>query len=329
MVAVMRKIFLLALLTVSARADVIDGVAAICNDKVITYGEVRNFVQPLVAQLRRTYTGSNLVEKIRAAQVDSLNNLIDRALILDEFKSKGFSFPETIIEEQFNATIANDFGGDRTAFIKTLQAENLTVAKYREQLRDRIIVQAMRNRKTSQDMVVSPYRIEVYYKEHLEDYKTEEQIKLRMIFIKKTPMPPVEAVSTNGVVEVPVDPKKKMADEIVAKLEAGDSFDGMAKLYSDGKEAKQGGDWGWISREVLRKELGDVAFSLKAGQHSQVIDTADGYYILQVESVKPSSTRPLTEVRDEIEKILLQQERTKTVDAWIKSLRAKAYIRIF
>jgi len=89
------------------------------------------------------------------------------------------------VDEQFNDVIANDFGGDRATFIKTLEAQNLTVSQYRDQLRDRIIVQAMRNRKSMQEVVASPYKIEKYYKEHLDDYNVDEQIKLRMISSRK------------------------------------------------------------------------------------------------------------------------------------------------
>jgi peptidyl-prolyl cis-trans isomerase SurA len=355
-------------------AEVLDGVAAIVNSNIITYSEVRDYVQPVVAQLRRDYSGSNLVEKVRAAQADALNNLIERSLILDEFKDKGYSFPESVIDEQLNNVIADEYGGDRALFIKTLQAQNVTLAQYRDKLRDRIIVQAMRNRKSMNEVVASPYKIEQYYKNHIDDYKVDEQIKLRMIFIKKgklpevVPPPPelctniVEGVTnisgnvtnvvdgvTNIVVNVtnivlsvtniteiaappppaPVDPRKMFADELVAQLNNGASFESLAKVYSEGREAKAGGDWGWISQDVLRKELSNVAFSLKAGQHSGTIVTPDGYYILEVDDVKPAHTQPIGEVRDQIEKTLLQQQRTKMQENWIKQLRAKAYIRVF
>jgi parvulin-like peptidyl-prolyl isomerase len=330
---------------VVSAGEILDGVAAIANDRIITYSEVREYVQPVVQQLRRNYSGSNLVAKVQAAQMDALNNLIERALIIQEFKDKGYSFPETVIDEQFNDVIVSDFGGDRATFIKTLQAQNMTVSQYRDQLRDRVIVQAMRNRKTQNEVVVSPYKIEKYYKEHQDDYKVEDQIKLRMIFIKKAP-PVVEAAvpaaSTNdtqtattnaaetaATTTSPVDPRRKLGEEIVAKLDEGASFESMAKLYSEGKEAKEGGDWGWIGKDVLRKELNEVAFTLKPGQHSRLIDTAEGFYILQVDDVKPAHGRPLADVRDEIEKILLQQQRARMQENWVKELRAKAYIRLF
>ena len=320
----MRRFFLwlalTGLLVPGARAgnsEIVDGIAAIVNSNIITYSDIRDYIQPVLAQLRRNYTGTNIVEQVKLAQMDALNNLIERHLILQDFKEKGYSFPETVVDEQLNNTIANEFGGDRAALIKTLAAENLTLAKYREQLRDRIIVQAMRSRKTQNEVVVSPYKIETYYQAHLPDYQVDAQVKLRMILIKKP------AATTTD------DPRRKLADEILAKLAGGASFDGLAKLHSEGKEGNQGGDWGWVGRTELRKELSDPAFQLKAGAHSEVIETADGYYLIQVDDVRPAHTRPLVEVRDEIEKNLLQEQRAKMEQDWVKQLRAKAYIRLF
>jgi peptidyl-prolyl cis-trans isomerase SurA len=346
----MRRFVLMAISLLAGgglHAEILDGVAAIVNDKIVTYSDVRSIVQPVVAQLRRNYSGPELVLMVKAAQQDALNTLIEHALILQEFKTKGYSFPDTVVDEQFNDIIANDFSGDRAAFIKTLQAENMTVTQYREQLRDRTIVQAMRNRKTQNEVVVSPYKIESYYREHLADFKVEDQVKLRMIVIKKTAAPPPivpEAVSTNATgssaeaaakvdtnapAAPPVDPRRRLAEEILAKLDAGESFESLASRYSDGKEAQDGGDWGWIGRDVLRKELSDVAFGLKAGQHGGIIDTPEGYYLLHIEAVKPAHSKPLSEVRDEIEKTLLIQQRTKMQQAWVQQLRSKAYIRVF
>ena len=308
------------LLSLTARAgspEIVDGIAAIVNSNVITYSDIRDYTRPLLGQLSRNFTGIVLIEKIKAAQMDALNNLIDRNLILQEFRSKGYSFPETVVDEQLNNTIANEFGGDRAALIKTLEAENMTLSKYRDQLRDRTIVQAMRSRKTQNEVVVSPHKIETYYQTHLSEYKADAQVKLRMITIKKPATP------------APEDSRRKAAEEILAKLTAGASFDSLAKQYSEGKEGQQGGDWGWVGRDELRKELSEPAFQLKPGAHSQIIETTDGYYIIQVDDVKTAHTKPLSEVRDEIEKNLLQEQRAKMEQDWVKQLRAKAFIRLF
>ncbi len=339
-------IFLALTLALPVRAaDIVDGVAAIVNDKVITYSEVRDYVQPVVQQLRQQFNGDELIQKVRAAQMDALNNLIQRALIIQEFRSKDYKMPETAIDSEINDIISQEFGGDRAAFVRTLQAQNLTLIRYREQIEERFIVQAMLSHKTQQNVVVSPFRIETYYKAHLADFRLDDQIKLRMIFLSRsgpTNTPVTDVTGTNdtvtagstNVVETPpvsppVDPHRLLADEIVAKLEAGAKFGDLAKEFSQGKESKQGGDWGWVSRDSLRKEINEVAFTLKAGEHSQVIETEQGYYLLQVDDVKPAHDRPLAEVRDEIEKTLLADQRIKMQDDWVKELRRKAYIRLF
>ena len=385
----------LALARAALGAEIVDGVAAIVNSNIITYSQVRQFVQPVVQQLRRNFSGQELVEQVRKAQMDALNSLIERALIIQEFNAKGYKIPETVIDQQINDIIADDYGGNRATFVKTLEAENLTLSQYREQVRDRVIIQAMRGHKTQQAVIVSPYKIETYYKDNLDQYKVGDQIKLRMIFIKrgrteavrsqnpeasadatattmKSAEPLVsdrtnvaangETLGTNNVPAVaptttvteaniamtniaataetnaaaaseparpPVDLQRELAEEIFAKLDAGESFESMARVYSEGKEAKEGGDWGWIGKDVLRKELNETAFSLKPGQHSRLIETAEGYYILQVDDVKPAHTMPLAEVRDDIEKVLLQQQRAKMQEEWVKDLRTKAYIRLF
>ncbi len=337
----------------SLAAEIVDGVAAIVNDKIITYSEVRSFVQPVAQQLRRNFSGQDLVDQVRKAEMDALNQLIERTLIIQEFKEKGYKIPETVIEQQINDIISNDYGGNRAAFVKTLEAENLTLSQYRDQVRERVIIQAMRGHKTQQAVVVSPHKMEKYYSENLDQYKVGEQIKLRMIFIKRgEPVSPASIAeqappaSTNDLLQTtsetnnpviarepatpaPVDLQRKLAEEILAKLDAGDSFESMARVYSEGKEAKEGGDWGWIGKDVLRKELNEIAFSLKAGQHSRIIETAEGYYILHVEDVKLAHTVGLAEVRDDIEKILLQQQRARMQEDWVKDLRAKAYIHLF
>lgn len=317
-------VWFVAVVPTRAQPELLDGVAAIVNGYVITYSEVREFVQPALLQLRRDYSGEELRERVRAAQLDALQSLIDRRLIIDEYYTKGYRLPDNIVDTQIDEIIATEFNNDRVAFIKTLQAENITLSQYRDRLRERLIVQAMRNHKLQQQIVISPYRIEKYYQEHLDDFKVGDQIKLRMIFIRRG-QPPASAEGEPP----PIDPQRRLAEEILTKLREGDSFESLARVYSQGREAQQGGDWGWIGRNILAQPLDEAAFALRPGQHSDIIETRDGYYILFVEDFKPAHTKPLAEVRAEIEQLLLQQERARVQEQWVRNLRERAYIRLF
>src|SRR5580658_9355094 len=117
-------------------ADIIDGVVAIVNSNVITYSQVMELVQPVDRELRRSFSGQELEDQRRKAQEDALNTLIEHALIVQEFDTKGYKIPQSYVEEQINNRIATEFGGNRAAFIKTLEAENLTLSQFRDQERE-------------------------------------------------------------------------------------------------------------------------------------------------------------------------------------------------
>ncbi len=298
--------------------EILDGVVAIVNEQIITLSDVREMVRPVEAQLVRDYEGPELRMRLREAQLDALKSLIDRALVLDEFQTRGYNIPNRVFEQQLEEVIAQEFKGDRVAFIKTLESQNITLSQYRQRLRDRTIVQAMRNSKAESQVVVSPYQMEQYYKDNIEAFKVGDRIKLRMIFIKRT------ANLDAGV----ADPRRALADEIHGKRAGGETFDALARQYSDGRGAAEGGEWGWTGRGELRKELDEPAFSLKPGEFSPVIETAEGWYIVQVDDFQPAHTKPLSEVRDDIERILQREIRARVQDEWLRNLRADAFIRI-
>ena len=108
-----------------AAPDVVDGVAALVNNDVITFSQVRELVGPRERSLRNTYSGQELVNKVREARLGALNDLIDRQLILQEFKKKEFSIPTHLIDERVDGIVREDFGGDRQAFVRTLQGPGL------------------------------------------------------------------------------------------------------------------------------------------------------------------------------------------------------------
>lgn len=302
------------------QAEVIDGVAAIVNDDVITISQVRELVGARERALREAYTGPDLVEKVKEMRLAALKDLVDRQLILQEFQSmeeKGANIPDHVIEDRVQTIIREEFGGDRAAFIRTLQAQGYTLTRFREVEREKIIVQAMRQAKVTDNFVISPKQIQEFYDKNKSAYTIPEQVKLRMIVLRE---------GTDDIVETN---KRQTAEEIRQKIIAGAEFERMAQMYSEDEATSDiGGDWGWIERNMLNEELTKVAFSLKPGETSKVLEIGGSYYILFVEARKNASVKPMSEVREEIERNLIQQERMKAQQRWIDTLRRKAYIKI-
>jgi peptidyl-prolyl cis-trans isomerase SurA len=293
----------------------LNGIVARVNDSVITFKEVLTLIISDLEFLERRYGDQPEVFRQKASELKSnaIKELVERQLILHEFKTGGYSLPESWIEDQIAKDIRNY--GNRLTLNKTLQAQGLTQENYRQKIRERVVITAMVDRYIPRDPIISPFKMESYYKQNQDKFKLEDQVKLRMIVI------------TNRASDTLAS--KSMAQEILAKLGEGAPFGEMAKIYSHGSQSVEGGDWGWVERSVLRADLAEVAFSLKPGQRSGVVERSDGCYIMLVEDSKVAHTRPLSEVRAEIENTLKAEETRRLHDKWIDRLKAKSFVQYF
>ncbi|MFZ4115895.1 MAG: peptidylprolyl isomerase [Chthoniobacterales bacterium] len=304
--------------TVCAEEEIINGMAAIVNNEVITFSQVRDLVAAQEKAAAETLEGDQLAARIKELRQSAINDLINRSLILQEYKKKEFTIPEYVIDDSVAKIIRDEFGGDRTVFIKTLQSQGYSLARFRQIQKDKIIVSAMRSSKVKDNYVISPVKIRAFYEQNRAAYTTPEQVKLRMIVLH-------EGDNTGTVTKIS---KQGMAEEVRQKIAAGAEFDRMAQMYSEDSTQDSGGDFGWVERKTLNETLSQAAFSMKAGEVSPVIKLDNAYYILMVEAVKNASTKPLQEVQQEIERHLIEAEMLKAQDRWLKGLRDKAYIKI-
>src|SRR5205823_1088054 len=144
--------------------------------------------------------------------------LMARQLILHEFKTAAYNMPESVIDDQVKERIHGRFG-DRVTLTKTLQAQGMTYEKFRQEIRDRFIEEILRQKNISSEIIISPHKVETYYLAHRDEFKMEDEIKLRMIVLNKT---------------AETDPAQvtKLAEEILTKLKEGAAFAEMATVYS-------------------------------------------------------------------------------------------------
>jgi peptidyl-prolyl cis-trans isomerase SurA len=311
-----RFILVLAALTAVpalSRSEVTDGIKAIVNDKVITYREVLDYAREAANALRQQYASQPEVYDRKMDQLlnDALEQLEEHQLILHSFDAEGYKMPDGVVDDLLQERIREQFG-DRVTLMKTLQAQGMTLEQFRDHLRDQYITTALRRQTVDREIIVSPVKILNYYQQHQSEFKLDDQVKLRMIVLNKT-----SANDTNAV---------ELAREVQAKLKDGASFAEMATIYSQGSQKHLGGDWDWVERPVLRKELADVAFGLKPGQVSDPIDTPDAVYLMLVEDKKGAAPKPLSDVRKEIEKTLRAEQQAYLNKKWIDGLKKKTFI---
>ena len=307
---------LLLVVVLSATAVPVDGIQSVVSSQVVTRTEVVDYCRPALDVLRREYSTEPdvLQQKSSETFADGLTNLIERQLILHSFENDGYKLPDSVVDQLVQERIRDRFG-DRITFMKTLQAQGMTAEQFRKQVREQYIEAALRNQNVQHEIFVSPTKIENYYLANPDEFRVEDQIKLRMIVLAKS-----APDDTNAL---------KLAREIQSQIKSGVPFAELASMYSQGSQQQSGGDWGWVQRSVLRKELADVAFNLTPGTVSDIVEMPDTCYLLFVEDKHPAQVRPLTEVAASIEKTLRVKQQAKLQKQWIEGLKKKTFIRYF
>jgi parvulin-like peptidyl-prolyl isomerase len=294
----------------------IDGYAAMVNDRVITIGDVLAFIQPIEQQLRYTYEGEELDEKLRTAFTKGREALIEKALVLEEFESREGQLPERLVDDQVNKLIHERFGNDRAAFLEALADERMTLQEWREQVKEQLIVMLMQRQEVFDRVAVAPSAVREAYEARLESYRQPAQVKLRMIVLNKGETPADAAV------------KREEAESILSKLKKGADFGELAKSSSEGSKASRGGDWGWTDPSGLREELVGAVAALQPGEVSGVVEAGESFYIVKIEGRKAESVTPFGEAKEELEEEIRRDEEQRVHEAWMRRLKDKFYVKI-
>jgi peptidyl-prolyl cis-trans isomerase SurA len=301
---------------ISARAELANGIKAIVNDSIITYQQVELYTSKAERYLRDQYgrQPQEYQKRLAALINDGLERLVQRQLVLQDFKASGFNVPESIIDDIVQEQIQERYR-DRVELTKQLQNEGMTFESFRKEIRDDLIFREMANKFVPQP-IISPHKIEAYYQSHQADFKLEDQVKTRIIVLNRT------EADTEGST-------KKRAEEIISQLKDGAAFEDMAKSYSQGPTSTQGGETGWQELSVVNKALVEALSKLKPGEYSGLVETPTAYFIVLLEERRPSHIKPLNEVRDEIEKSLIVQETSRLQEQWVARLKKKNFVRYF
>jgi peptidyl-prolyl cis-trans isomerase SurA len=231
-------------------------------------------------------------------------------------EEKGLLIPPSYIDQEYDDVIARDFGGDRGRFLEYLRARGETARDFRRDIYKRVVVNVMRSETRRSQSEISPERIEDFYvKNKIRFYQTEA-LHLRQIIL--TPM------ADEGLI-----PLRQTAKKVIYELDSGANFGDIARKYSQDEMSRNGGDWGWIERKDIRKELSDLAFGLQPGSYSQPTELGGTIFILYAEDKREEMIQPITQVRDIIENVLVGEIARETQEKWLQDLRNAAYVRYF
>lgn len=286
----------------------VDGFAATVNERIITIGDVRRATQEVDMRLRARYAGDELAEKRQELFLSGLEQVIDHALIIEEFKSLKFDIPARLIDNEINDIVLREYQGDRASMLGDLAQQQVTIDDWREVIRDRIAVGMMRGREVGERIVISPRHVVEAYEARKDLYTQPAGVSLRMIFRR-------------GGLEG--DANREILERAREKILAGQSFAEAAREVSEDPSASAGGDWGWVNPDQFRDELKNAITALGVGETSEIIGTPEGFYLFHVDEKRAATTRSLEEVRNEIESDLRRQQTDQLARDWLNRLRNK------
>lgn len=296
-------------------AKVVDRVVAKVNGEIITLSTVEERTSIAKQQLSASGTSSKFSEKEIVEK--TLDGIIEEKLQLQEAKKSGLEVDDASIQLALDDIMKRN-NITESQMEQMLESEGRSMKQYREVIRDQILVTKVVQFHMGKLANVPPRQIKKYYYEHQKDYwKPRQPFVSHILFI----------------VDESVSPEKKQlkklkAREIVRQIRAGKDFAEMAKKHSEDVTASSGGEIGLLKKGHLVPEFEKVAFSLKSGEVSDVVESRYGYHIIKVDRVTPGKAQPLDEVKGKIEQVLQFENKQKKYQKWMEELKNHAMIQV-
>ena len=295
----------------------IDGYAAKVNDRVITRGEVREALAPILPQLYQQFQGAQLEEELKKAFDKARDEIIERALIMEAFKARDGAIPDQYINDEIKRVINDRFKGDKALFEQVLTEQKKTREEYMDMIREQMAVGMMTNEEVTRRARVTPEQVRSEYEKIKEQYYIPEKVKYNVIVLNKGASDEDQAVKLEEIKSI----RQRLID--------GADFAETAKEFSEGSRAADGGAFPWMQPKDVRPELQETLQTLPAGELSEIIDTETQYYLVQIEARRQPGYKTFDEVRDSIKKSLTTKERERLKARWIARLKANNYVIIY
>lgn len=291
----------------------VDGVAAYVNAHVITYSDVLGASRALQQMVTQRQGG----EDVNALYQKTLGELINRKMMLDAYADqKLIKIPDAMVEERVEKVIREMFKNDRMAFLGALAEDGNTEVAWRQQIREQIVVGAMRNLRVDSQVRVSPLAVRERYDKAPEKQETPPAVMFGMIVI---------GIGQDDAGRVAQ--KAKLAD-VQAALAAGQDFAEVAKRYSEDTLAASGGMRDWVEPDMLRAELRDLVMQAEIGVVKGPVEIGPHYALVKVGGRREAARLSFEDAYADIERELRMELEKRLYDEWIVQLRRDAFVRV-
>ncbi|HUC54995.1 MAG TPA: peptidylprolyl isomerase [Candidatus Cybelea sp.] len=298
----------------------VEEIIARVNNEIITrseYDKARQTAEEdAKAECQNRCTPEQLQKDVEDRQKNTLRDLVDQSLLVQRAKDMGLSVEAEVIKKLDAIRIDNKLDS-MDALEKAVASQGLNFEDFKNNIRNTLLTQKVIGNEVGSHINVSDDEITKYYEAHKNEFVGPEQVALREI-----------VVSTEGKKPEELPELKKKAETALKRVQDGEDFGEIAKRFSDGSTKAQGGLLGQYKRGELSKELEDKVFKMKRNELTEVMETKQGYLILQVLEHYDEGVQALDKVRNRINEELYSQRMEPAMREYLKTLREQSYVII-
>jgi peptidyl-prolyl cis-trans isomerase SurA len=304
----------------AANARTVEEIIARVNNEIITRSELDKARAATEEEARQECQGKCTPEQLRAdiedRQKNTLRELIDQSLLVQRGKDMGVNVEPDVIKKLDQLRQQNKIDSMED-LEKAVSAQGQNWEDFKNNIRNGILTQRVIGSEVGSHITIGKEEVAKYYEEHKKEFVRPEQVALREI-----------EVSTEGKKDSELPDLKKKAETALKRVKDGEDFGEIAKRFSDSSTAKQGGFLGVYKRGELSKQLEEIVFKMKKNDLTDVMDTKQGYLVLQVLERYEEGEQPLNKVENEIMDHLYSQRMEPALRQYLKTLREQSYVVI-
>jgi peptidyl-prolyl cis-trans isomerase SurA len=303
-----------------ANSKTVEEIIARVNNEIITRTDLDKARVAAEEDAKQECQGKCTPEQLRQdiddRQKNTLRDLIDQSLLVQRGKDMGVNVEPEVIKKLDQLRQQNKIDSMED-LEKAVTSQGSNWEDFKNNIRNGILTQRVIGNEVGSHINIGKDDIAKYYEEHKKEFVRPEEVALREI-----------EVSTEGKKEDELPELKKKTETALKRVKDGEDFGEIAKRFSDSSTAKQGGFLGVYKRGELSKELEDIVFKMKKNELTDVMDTKQGYLVLQVLERYEEGEQPLAKVENEISEHLYSERMEPALRQYLKTLREESYVVI-
>ena len=298
----------------------VEEIIARVNNEIITRSELEKARAAAQEDAKQECQGKCTPEQLRNdiedREKNTLRDLIDQSLLVQRGKDMGLNVEPEVIKRLDQLRQQNKIDSMED-LEKAVTAQGSNWEDFKNNIRNGLLTQRVISSEVGSHINIGKEEISKYYDDHKKEFVRPEQVALREI-----------EVSTEGKKDEELPELKKKAETALKRVKDGEDFGEIAKRFSDSSTAKQGGFLGVYKRGELSKELEEIVFKMKKNELTDVMDTKQGYLVLQVLERYEAGEQPLNKVENEIMDHLYSERMEPAMRQYLKTLREQSYVVI-